>query len=374
MARNGERGIDWMGLPMIAVVARLLCRELTLENEYLRLENRILKEKAQANGRLRFTDEERRSLTEAALAMGRSLMKEVVSVVKPETILAWQRRLERQKWDYSARRSPQPGRPRTRGEIEAVVCRLARENAWGYQRIRGELLKLGIQRSKGCIAAILRRNGLPPSPQRSGLTWRQFLARHAEVLLCTDLFTKEVWTCTGLRTAYVLFALHLRTRRVVLAEATFSPHGPWMRQMGRNLLMACEDLGVAPRLVIHDRDELLVHDLDVTLQGAGLRIVKTPFRAPDANAHAERWVRSATGECLDHLILIGLGSLRRTLACYRDFSNHHRPHQGIGNQIPDRLATGGLPVLPAALTAQRLAVAREKFLGGLLNSYYCKSA
>jgi len=225
MARNRARGIDWMGLPMIAVVARLLCRELTLENEYLRLENRILKDKADANGRLRFTDEERRSLTEAALAMGRSLMKEVVSIVQPETILAWQRRLERQKWDYSARRT-QPGRPRTPGEIEALVCRLARENAWGYQRIRGELLKLGIQRSKGCIAAILRRNGLPPSPQRSGLTWRQFLARHAEVLLCTDLFTKEVWTCTGLRTAYVLFALHLRTRRIVLAEATFSPHGP----------------------------------------------------------------------------------------------------------------------------------------------------
>jgi putative transposase len=239
-----------------------------------------------------------------------------------------------------------------------VICRLVRENAWGYQRIRGELLKLGIQRSKGCIAAILRRNGLPPLPQRGGLTWRQFLARHAQVLLCADLFTKEVWTCTGLRTAYILSALHLSTRRIVLAEATFSPHGAWMPQMGRNLLMACEDLGVSPQVVVHDRDQLLVHDLDVTLQGAGLEIVKTPFRAPDANAHAERWVRSATGECLDHLILVGLGSLRRTLGCYRDFGDHHRPHQGIGNQIPDRVATGDLPVLPAALVAQRLAVDR----------------
>jgi len=91
VARNRRNGIDWMGLPVIAVVARLLCRELTLENEYLRLENRILKEKAEANGRLRFTDEKRRSVMEAALAMGRALMKEVVSIVKPETILAWQR-------------------------------------------------------------------------------------------------------------------------------------------------------------------------------------------------------------------------------------------------------------------------------------------
>jgi transposase len=155
------RGPDWAGLPVIATLARLLSRELTLENEYLRLENRILKAKAQATGRLRLTDEEKMSLTEAALAMGRSLMKEVVSIVKPETILAWQRRLERQKWDYSARLRRKPGRPRTPGDIEALVCRLAWENGWCYQRIRGELLKLGVSRSKGCIADILRRNGLP---------------------------------------------------------------------------------------------------------------------------------------------------------------------------------------------------------------------
>jgi hypothetical protein len=96
MERDVERGVDWVHLPVIATVARLLCRELTLENEYLRLENRILKEKV--SGRLRFSDEERRSLAQAALALGRSLMKEVVGIVKPETILAWQRRLERRKW------------------------------------------------------------------------------------------------------------------------------------------------------------------------------------------------------------------------------------------------------------------------------------
>ena len=130
MGRNAGRGVDWAGLPVIAIVARLLCRELTLQNEYLRLENRTLREKIP--GRLQFTDEERRSLAEAALAMGRSLMKEVVSIVKPETILAWQRRLERRKWDYSARRTSRPGRPRTPGHIESLICRMARENTWGY--------------------------------------------------------------------------------------------------------------------------------------------------------------------------------------------------------------------------------------------------
>jgi len=328
---------DWAGLPVIATVARLLCRELTLQNEYLRLENRILKEKV--SGRIRFTDEERRSLAEAALAMGRSLMNEVVSIVKPETILAWQRRLERRKmlWDYSARRRRGPGRPRPRDDIEAMVCRVARENAWSYQRIRGELLKLGITRSKGCIADILRRNGLPPSPQRQGLTWQQFLPRHAEVLLCADLFTKEVWTLCCLRTAYVLFVLHLGTRRIVLAEATFCPHGRWMGQMARNLLMSCEDLEIAPRLVLHDRDKLLAWEFDTVLAAAEAKIVKTPFRAPDANAHAERWVGSVTGECLDHLILFGMSSLQRAASLLRLLQ---RPSSASGDRQSDTGSPG----------------------------------
>ncbi|MBE9565654.1 MAG: transposase [Proteobacteria bacterium] len=373
MEKAVERGLDWAGLPVIATVARLLCRELTLQNEYLRLENRILKEKVP--GRIRFTDEERRSLAETALAMVRSLMKEVVSIVKPETILAWPRRLERSKWDYSARRRRGPGRPRTPGDIEALVCRLARENAWGYQRLRGDLLKLGITRSKGCIADILRRNGLPPSPPRAGLTWQQFLSRHAEVMLCADLFTKEVWTCSGLRTAYVLFVLHLGTRRVLLAEATFSPRGPWMGQMARNLLLDCEDLEIAPRFVLYDRDKLLIWDFDAVLTGAEVTVVKTPFRAPDANAHAERWVRSVTEECLDHLILVGMSSLQRTLRIYRDFFNGHRPHQGIDNRIPERQATGEmLRDCADGIPDEDLAVECKQFLGGLLNSYYRKAA
>jgi len=371
MSEGLQRGPDWAGLPVIATVARLLCRQLTLQNEYLRLENRIPKEKV--SGRIRFTDEERHSLVQAALAMGRTLMREMVSIVRPETILAWQRRLERQKWNYSTRRVAKPGRPRTPNDIEALVCRLARENLWGYQRLRGELLKLRAILSKGCIAEILRRNGLPPSPQRAGLTWQQFLSRHAEVMLCADLFTKEVWTFCGLRTAYVLFVLHLSTRRIVLAEATFSPNGLWMGQMARNLLMSSEDLGVAPRFVLHDRDKLLAWDFDTVLAAAEAKVVKTPFRAPDANAHAERWVRSVTEECLDHLILFGLGSLQRTLQIHRDFFNGHRPHQGIDNRIPERQATGE-PDQTRDLPEGKLTVEREQFLGGLLNSYYRKAA
>jgi len=221
-------GNKWLGIPIIATITRLLCRELTLQNEYLKCENRILKSKLKK--RISFTDEERRTLVDTALAMGKDLMKDIVTIVKPETILAWQRRLERQKWDYSDRRKRNPGRPRIPANIEEIVCKMARENTWGYKRIQGELKKLGIEISNTSVANILRRNDLPPSPERKGLTWRDFLARHEEVFLCADLFTKEVWTLKGLRTAFVFFVIHLQTRKVLLSQATFSPNSNWLKQ------------------------------------------------------------------------------------------------------------------------------------------------
>ena len=365
--------MDWTKLPLIATVARLLCRELTLQNEYLRAENGVLKSKIK--GRIRFSDDERRTLVEAALAMARNLMREVVSIVKPETILAWQRRLDKRKWDYSSRKKRGPGRPKTPADIESLVCRLARENTWGYLRIQGELLKLDIDLSKGCIADILRRNNLPPSPERKGLTWREFLARHADVMLCADLFTKEVWAFCGLQTAYVLFVMHMATRRIVLAEATFCPHGRWMGQMARNTLMECEALGIEPRVVLHDRDALFIHDFDETLRSAAVEVVKTPYRAPNANAYAERWALSVKRECLDHLILFGLESLRRAVSTYRHFHNAHRPHQGIGQRIPTKSSRELVLSIRANVDSGKPSeVVCASFLGGLLKSYSRKAA
>jgi len=164
----------WLNVPIIATITRLLCRELTLQNEYLRKENKIFKSKIKK--RIVFTDDERRTLVESAMAMGKDLMKQVVTIVKPKTILAWQKRLENEKWDYSDRRKNNPGRPKISLDIEQIVCRMARENEWGYARIQGELKKLDVTISKSSVANILRRNGLPPSPERKGLSWREFLA------------------------------------------------------------------------------------------------------------------------------------------------------------------------------------------------------
>ena len=223
---NQTTANKWLNVPIIATITRLLCRELTLQNEYLRQENKILKSKIKK--RISFTDDERRTLIDAAMAMGKDLMEQVVTIVSPKTILAWQRKLENEKWDYSDRRKVNPGRPKIALDIEQLVCRLARENEWGYARIQGELQKLDITVSKSIVANILRRNGLPPSPERKGLTWREFLSRHAAVFLCADMFRKEVWTFRGLTTAFVFFVIHLQTRKVILSRATFSPTNQWL--------------------------------------------------------------------------------------------------------------------------------------------------
>ena len=364
-----DQPAKWLGLPVIATIARLLCRELTLQNEYLRLENKILKSKIV--GRICFTDDERRSLVDAALAMGHKLMESVVNVVKPATLLAWQRRLEKEKWDYSEKRKRKPGRPRTPVSVEALICQLARENIWGYKKIQGELKKLGIEISKTSVANVLRRNGLPPSPDRKGLTWREFLSRHAEVFLCADLLTKEIWTFKGLQRTFIFFVLHLHTRQILLARATFSPNGRWLKQQARHVLWECQDRGIKARFFLHDNDACYSEGFDGLLKSAGLKPVKTPYQAPNANAFAERWIRSLREECLNHLIILGLNRLQYVLDEYKDFFNQHRPHQGIGNEIPGQ-SNHQVSGQVRAASKRRLRpddIQCQLFLGGLLKSY-----
>lgn len=363
---NKATANKWLSVPIIAMIARLLCRELTLQNEYLRQENKILKSKLKK--RIVFTEDERRTLVEAAMALGQDLMEKVVTIVQPKTILAWQRRLEKEKWDYSDRRKNNPGRPRISIDIEQLVCRMAHENEWGYARIQGELEKLEIKISKSSVANILRRNGLPPSPERKGLTWREFLARHAEVFLCADMFQKEVWTFRGLTTAFVFFVIHLQTRKVILCQATFSPKNQWLNQQIRHVLWECEDQDIEPRFFLRDNDMLYPEAMDAILKSSDIETIKTPFGAPNANSHAEALVNKIKGECLNHLLIFGLKRLQYAIDCYAFYFNEHRPHQGIGNRIPAEYnlkvkRQGGHP--PNVKLGN---VVREEFLGGLLRS------
>lgn len=284
--------------------------------------------------------------------------------------MAWQRKLENEKWDYSDRRKKNPGRPRIAQNIEQLVCRMARENEWGYARIQGELEKLDITISKSSVANILKRNGLASSPERKGLSWREFLARHASVFLCADMFQKEVWTFQGLTTAYVFFVIHLQTRKVILFRATFSPTNQWLKQQIRHVLWECEAQSIKPRFFLRDNDMLYPRDMDVILKSSGVDTVKTPFQAPNANAHAEKFVQSCKRECLNHLPFFGLNRLQHVVDCYASFFNEHRPHQGIDNRIPadynkSYKRQGGS--MPKNLSAGNIV--RKDFLGGLLKSY-----
>ncbi|MFA6176943.1 MAG: integrase core domain-containing protein [Phycisphaerae bacterium] len=363
---NQTTANKWLNVPIIATIARLLCRELTLQNEYLRQENKILKSKIKK--RISFTDDERRTLIDAAMAMGRDLMEQMVTIVNPKTILTWQRKLENEKWDYSDRRKVNPGRPKIALDIEQLVCRLARENEWGYARIQGELQKLDITASKSIVANILRRNGLPPSPERKGLTWREFLSRHAAVFLCADMFRKEVWTFRGLTTAFVFFVIHLQTRKVILSRATFSPTNQWLHQQTRHVLWNCEEQGIKPRFFLRDNDMLYPEGMNTILRVSGVDTIKTPFQAPNANSHAERYVLSCKRECLNHLLIFGLNRLQHVVDCYTSYFNEHRPHQGIANRIPaeynntDKRQSGNV-----LFTTRNIA--RKDFFGGLLKSY-----
>jgi len=185
---------------------------------------------------------------------------------------------------------------------EDLVVRLARENSgWGYDRIVGALANLGYQVSDQTVGNILRRHGIGPVPERSKTTtWRDFIRRHMDVLAGTDLFTVEVLTWRGLVTYYVLFFIHLDSRRVSLAGITDHPEACWMRQVACNATF--EGMGHLNgcRYVLHDRDTKFCAEFRETLAVAGVKGLRLPPRSPNWNAFAERWVRSVKQECLSH--------------------------------------------------------------------------
>jgi putative transposase len=242
--------MDWQHL--LAYITGTVDQELLLRNAYLVTENRILRN--QITGRVRLTNGERKTLAEIGQTLGQQALKDVAKIVKPDTILAWHRKLVAQKCDGSTQRKA-PGRPTIDQELEAVVVRIAREHrSWGYDRIVGALANLGYTVSDQTVGNILKRHGIAPAPERkTTTTWKEFIRTHMDVLVATDFFTAEVWTLSGLVTYYVLFFIHLGSRKVEIAGMTPHPNEAWMVQMARNVTM--EEWGVLSpgQYLIHDR-------------------------------------------------------------------------------------------------------------------------
>src|SRR5712692_10502427 len=218
---------------LLAYVTSSVTRSFCCGNEYLVAENRILR--AKLPSRLRLSNPERITLAEIGKRLGRKALRDVACVARPDTILAWYRRLIAQKFDGSKHRE-YSGRPPIASEVEALVVRMARENSgWGYDRIVGALSNLGHRVSDQTVKNILCRHGIAPAPKRSQVTsWKDFLAAHMNVLAGCDFFTVEVLSWRGLATYYVLFFLHLETRRVHIAGITQHPDHEWMEQIARS--------------------------------------------------------------------------------------------------------------------------------------------
>lgn len=289
--------------------------------------------------------------------------------VAPETLLAWHRRLVAKRWTYSHRR---PGRPRVDEETTSLVLRLGRENPrWGYRRIQGELLKLGIRLAQSTIAKILAEGGLGPAPRR-GATWQAFLKTQATGVVATDFFTVDT---AFLRRLHVLFFIELGRRRVWITGVTGHPNGPWVTQQARNVAMDLADDGVVTRFLVRDRDTKYVVGFDEVFRSEGGEIIKTPFRTPNANAYAERFVRTVRAECLDHLLVLNARHLERLLRHYLVHYNNHRPHQGILQQIPAAESGHQVATMPPTTPTDvpnghfPARIVRHDRLGGLIHEY-----
>jgi transposase InsO family protein len=356
---NTQGTLDPFRFLLIAVSGWMNHRQL-LVIEYLREENRVLREQLRGR-RLRLDDNQRRRLAVRAKALGRKVLAEIATIVTPETLLAWHRKLIAQKYDGSARRAP--GRPRTATEIEALVVRMAEENRdWGYRRIGGALSNLGHELARSTIAQILERHGLEPAPQRSQkTTWKEFLSRHWELIVATDFFTVEVWTRRGLQRFIVLFFIDLATRKVEVAGIAQAANGLWMSQIARNLTDSEDGILTGKRYLIHDRDPLFTREFLKIVADAGVESVKLPPRSPNLNAHAERFVRSIKESCLNRMIFFGEESLRTAIQNFVGHYHSERNHQGLANKLispePGHLANTG-------------DVKRRQRLGGMLNYYY----
>jgi putative transposase len=341
------------------MLANATDRELARQVQYLKAENRILRDKLP--NRITVTAAERQRLLKHGKPLGQAI-RALITIVSPRTFARW---LNGETATPKGRKPTGPGRPKTPEDIRALVLRLARENAWGYTRILGELKKLGVNNiSRSTVIKLLKDNGLEPGPRRGEGTWDDFLKRHAATMWACDFFSKKVWTLTGLVDVFVLFFIHLGGRRVHLAGITANPDRTWMVQQARNMAMIFDEEPVQPKYLLRDRDSKFVQEFDAILVSEGVTVTPIGVRAPNQNAVAERFVQSVRRECLDHFVVFGEAHLRHILSEYLIYYHQHRPHQGLGNR-----PLGWTESVPKDANRPVGEVVCQERLGGLLRHY-----
>jgi len=282
--------------------------------------------------------------------------KSLIRIFQPETVFGWHRQLVRRKWSHEKKNKV--GRPPTDDEVKALIVQLALENNWGYGKIEGELLKLGIAVSETTIRNVLNANGIEPAPVRAGsIGWKKLMRHYREQLLACDFFTIEtIW----LKTIYIFFMIELGTRRVYLAGISQHPNGHWVTQQARNTLWLLEDHETDFVGLIRDNDSKYIDAFDIVFESEDINIIRTPFQAPNANAFAERWVRTVREECLDKILILDEAHLQRVLNEFLAYYNTRRPHQSLAQQSPSERPQPEKTGL----------IQKRGILGGIINDYF----
>jgi transposase InsO family protein len=320
----------------------------------------MLKERLRGK-RIRFSDEERARLARKAKAVGRKALLELDTIVSPDTLMRWHRRLVAEKCNFSKRR--RPGRPGIMREISQLILRMAQENpTWGYTRIQGALANLNHKVGRGTVANVLKANGIEPAPERGKHTrWSTFLKAHWKILAASDFFSVEVWTPSGLMTYYVLVVISIVDRMVHVAGITRRPDEAWMLQIARNLVDEQGGALAGKKYLIIDRDTKYSKRFREFVEEGGTNVIRLPPLSPNLNAYAERFIRSIKEECLRKMIFVGQASLRRAIAEYMAHFHEERNHQGLENRL-----ICGKPVIASNASA----IYRRTRLGGMLSYYH----
>ena len=278
-------------------------------------------------------------------------------IVTPETLLRWHRKRIARHWTRPPR--SRPGRPPTTAELRQLIVRLAKENpTWGHRRIHGELVGLGHKIASSTVWQILKDSGIDPAPNRSEVTWTEFLRSQAAV--ACDFFTVDT---ALLRRYYVLFFIHVETREVFFAGVTQHPTGAWTTQAARNLFLVHADRLEGARALVRDRGSQFIDSFDEVFRTEGLKVLRTPVRTPVANTFAERWIGSIRRELLDRTIIWNRQQLERLVTDYIAHYNQHRPHRSLEQRPP---TPADDPTKPAPANVTTLRTTR---CDGLINEY-----
>jgi transposase InsO family protein len=347
----------------LAILAGWMNRKQQKVIEYLLEENRVLKQQFESTGKkLRLNNHQRRNLAKRGKAIGWAQLQKYATLVRPETILGWHRKLVALK--YTGKRRVNTDRQKRMEVIRELCVKFAEENqGWGYGRIQGSLANLGYNVSMTTVGNILRAKGIVPSPDRGKQSnWQTFVRSHMDVMSVADFFTVEVWSLRGLVRYHVFFVMNLAKRQVEVVHIGCQVNGAVMAQLARNMTDSCEGILKGARFFVCDHDPLYTKEFRQLLTDSGVEVIQTRVGCPQQNGYAESFVSAIKRECIDHMIFFSEKSLRRAVGQYIEHFHHERNHQGLDNLIP-------FPDSPLHHSESGLIVKSER-LGGLLNYYH----